>query len=172
MPKGISDWNQSGWHHTEKAKEKMSQHSDNSGKNNPMSGKHQRQETKDKIGATNKNPDKETLDKMSKSAKLRNTKYGNPFLNKKHSDKSKKLISDNHANVSGKNNPNFKCGFLYSWAKGYGNHKISFEHPNCVWHHVNMMFMVACPKEIHQKCNHHVLGTQGIHAHFLEGVLG
>lgn len=54
----------------------------------------------------------------------------------------------------------------------YANHKISFEHPGCVWHHVNMMFMVACPEKIHKQCNHHVLGSSGIHAHFLEGVLG
>ena len=58
------------------------------------------------------------------------------------------------------------------WIRGYGRHKISFDHPGCIWHHVNMMFVVACPKEIHEKCNHHVLGNTGIHAHFLEGVLG
>ena len=117
----------------------------NAGENHPMFGKHKTQETKTKISDGNK---------------------GKIF-----SDKSKKLMSKNHANVSGNNNPNYKHGFA-GLLRGYGRHKISFMHPNCEWHHVNMMFMVACPIEIHENCFHHVLGSTGIHAHFLEGVLG
>ena len=72
----------------------------------------------------------------------------------------------------GSQNPNWKGGFKFQRHRGLGFHKISFEHPGCEWHHVNMMFVVACPKEIHEKCSHHVLGNSGIHAHFLEGILG
>lgn len=92
--------------------------------------------------------------------------------------KKGKTLGKNNPNfgnhkLAGENNPNYKDGL--GACRGYANHKISFEHPGCVWHHVNMMFVVACPEEIHKKCNHHILGSgksAGIHGHFLEGVLG
>lgn len=86
---------------------------------------------------------------------------------KKHNEGMSELMQGKN---KGSKNGNWKGGISYN--KGYGKHKISLKQEGCVWHHVNMMFMVATPKIIHQKCNHYILGTQGIHGHYLEGVLG
>ena len=133
----------------------------------PKKGYKQTQEHKDKlrIAGENRILSKEHKENIS-IAMEGNT---NSFINGVIFNKGVKNSTGNHKKEK---NGNWKGGFTFFTKRGYGQHKISFEHPGCVWHHVNMMFMVACPEEIHNKCLHHVLGSSGIHAHFLEGVLG
>ena len=50
--------------------------------------------------------------------------------------------------------------------KRLGFHKISLEHPECDWHHVNKNDVVACPKYVHRAI-HHICGDGKV-----EGVLG
>ena len=132
-------------------------------------------------GNTNRLGKKHTQGTIGKiSASMMGKNKGKKRTQKIKSEISARLIGNTNGFQKGVNhkggaNPGWKGGFRFDQRRGYGHHKISFEHPGCVWHHVNMMFVVACPKEIHLKCNHHVLGTgksAGIHAHFLEGVLG
>ena len=129
----------------------------------PKEGYKQTKEHRNKIGRARKGIifSEETKRKMSAWQEGRT-------LPKETKDK----ISASLIGKTGEKNRNWKGGFKFAHDKGYANHRISFEHPNCVWHHVNMMFVVACPEEIHNHTLHHVLGSAGIHAHFLEGVLG
>lgn len=50
--------------------------------------------------------------------------------------------------------------------RGYGRHKLSFEHLNCVWHHINKNDMVQVPVEIHEFFKHMEPTAK------IEGVLG
>ena len=94
---------------------------DNEHKRLHNQGNYHSEETKRKIGDANKNPSMETRNKMSEAKKGKN--YGisgenhpmynrrgvnNPNYGRKHSKETRRKMSENHANVSGKNNPQSK----------------------------------------------------------------
>lgn len=75
------------------------------GKNNSFYGKHHSEETKEKLRKSLKGKifSKESIEKRIKTRR----KNGNNF----HSEETKKKISKNHIDVSGKNNPSWKGGY-------------------------------------------------------------
>ncbi len=100
----------------------------NSGKNNPMFGKHHTEETKEKMRKSSierfsnkknhpwfgKKHSKSSLEKMSKTKiEMYYNGYINPKLGKISSEETKQKISENHADVSGEKNPNWQGGIMF-----------------------------------------------------------
>ena len=84
-----------GKHHSDETRKKISEnHADFSGENHPMYGKHHSEETRQKMSEAKQNMSEETKLKMSK-AKMN------------MSEETKQKICSNHADMSGKNNPNY-----------------------------------------------------------------
>jgi len=95
--------------HSENTKRKLSELL--KGENNPLYGKHHSEETKRKMSEAKKGKklSKETKRKMSKSHKGKN----HHFYGKKHSEEHIRKISENHVDVSGENNPQWKGGVSF-----------------------------------------------------------
>ena len=53
--------------------------------------------------------------------------------------------------------------------RGLGFTPISLAHKWCVWHHVGMSDVVACPKHIHEKTHHFLKDKSALK---IEGILG
>lgn len=70
-----------------------------------------------------------------------------------------------------RNKPSYRNHKAASNAKkrGLGFHRISLNHVECAWHHINIKDVVACPYEIHNNFEHCVEDGSAL---MVEGVLG
>jgi hypothetical protein len=108
------------WEVSDATKKKMREnHYDNSGENNPFFGKHHTEESNKKNSIANcgennyaygKYRSEETLKKMS----IAKSGENHPLWSKHRSEETRKLISKNHADVSGENHPQVRAVILIS----------------------------------------------------------